>query len=53
MRTMNMIMQGMELYNNQKYDLPSWMREERLDNCKGFISDYYHDMCSGKTGRYR
>lgn len=44
MWTMNLFLQSMDMNTSQKYDLPDWMREEKLDNCSGFVDEYYHDM---------
>lgn len=44
MWTMNLFLQSMDMNTSQKYDLPDWMRKEKLDNCSGFVDEYYHDM---------
>lgn len=50
MWTMNLFLQSMDMNTNQKYDLPDWMKEEKLDNCNGFVDEYYHDMNAAAAG---
>lgn len=55
MLTMGMMFDAVNSDFSHKYDLPDWMRDEHLENCGGFVNEYYSNLftCIRSFGQRR